>query len=123
MAPRRRRARRAHDSRTEEPLACGQVLTLGSTRNNKSKRNLSSYRRDLRALPSGQKKDLHSAEIARLVQLKIRNSSPSWFLRAAALEPVYRSLQKSRCTVLERMVVRQVRLRPPGVRRFPPGKH
>src|SRR5713101_2904429 len=55
-------------------------------------------------------------EIVRLAQREIMNSYPSWFLRAAALECVYRSRQKSRCTVLEQTVVRQVRLRPPGVR-------
>jgi len=65
-------------------------------------------------------KDFHFAETVRLTQMKIRNSSPSWFLIAAALESVYRSQRKSRCRVLEWTVVRQVHLRPPGVRRFPP---
>src|SRR5216684_5740717 len=40
-------------------------------------------------------------EIVRLAQREFMNSYPSWLLRAAALECVYRSRQKSRCTVLE----------------------
>jgi hypothetical protein len=40
-------------------------------------------------------------EIVRLAQGEIMNSYPNWFLKAAALESVYPSRQKSRCRVLE----------------------
>ena len=51
-----------------------------------------------------QKEDLGtlSTRIPKVVRpKKIMNSYPNWFLRAATLECVYLSRQKSRCTMLE----------------------